>query len=186
MIKNKKLAIAISAFGLIFLIVTGYSIWSRNYKYYDTPEQAVYAYEERGSGVQYLSFLEDKGGLGIAFYKKQASFMSQGDFLSIKIEKKDKKWRVLRNESIENAWKMKIVNNYMLSWGECRDKFYISITYNGDLNSNNQPQDSLNSTFLFYQYPLSIIPTYDWFLVLDEEPQNYYVILNGEKVQLTE
>lgn len=180
MVKNKKLAVTISSFALIFLIITGYSIWSKNYKYYDTPEQAVYGYEQKIAGIEYLSVLEDNG-LGVVFYRLD------GELCAIKIQKDDNKWRIVTNESIKNLIpSIKTIKEYGMSWGKCEGKFYVWINSTVNLIDMIPPKDSLDSKFLCHETPFGDKVNYDWFLVLDEEPQNYYVIINGEKVQLTE
>lgn len=177
--KNQKKALLASAISLLVITIMCYSIWAGNYKYYGTPEQAVCVYEQQRNGIEFLTVLKDKG-IGEAFY-----FIGE-DFKSIKIEEKNNKWRVITNEPIGNLFQMKIVNDYMISWGKYKDKFYLGITGNKSNSKKNELQDTLDSSFLFYQANAEKMVYSNWFLVLDEEPENYAIIINGEKVQLTE
>lgn len=162
---------------VVILILNG--LWTKNFKFFSTPEEAVYGYEGGKKGIEYLSVIENDN-LGIAFYKKD------GELVNIKVEVKNNMWKVVTNESIFVFSTMKKIKNYNMATGYCNKKYYVWISANDSFANISEPSDSLNSTFMKNIIQDGGYTSYDWFLVLDEKPENYSVTVDGEIVQITE
>lgn len=160
-------------FSVCFVALNGH-YWRR----YDTLEDAICAGER---GVQKDDIIETlkSGHMAIGIYKTKDGAINSTNFAF-----DERGWYPIRDENIFTSKKIR-KGQWQIWSNSYKGEYYVWIfLYTTDLNIS-PPEDTLQSQFQYYYHNSNNILFYKWFLVLDEKPENYSVIIDGDTIKLT-
>lgn len=145
-------------------------------KTYSTPEEALIK-KEKLTDNEFITILKDKD-YAVGIYKEKSSTTNRY------LQKTDNGWKMLYN-NIFFYQDIKQLNDYTICHHQKDGKHLIYIFTIDTEGMVKTPIDNINSNFKsFKQEEIQGTFILHWFLVLDELPKDYKVILNGESIEL--
>ena len=173
----KKKIMVISIIVICILIYIVYDMISFG-RIYATPEEALSKYEYGGLQVGKVVGVIEYGDYAIGLFKHGSTTESRY------LHKTQNGWKMLYSKMCFSQY-TKHVNGYLV----CRYKhdgknlLYINLI---SMSSESvvTPVDSIDSNFEYFLEEHDSVSLSHWFLVLNELPENYEIMLNGETIKL--
>lgn len=137
---------------------------------------AIQSYE-KDTKLTVLNILESES-LACAYY------IRDGDLCNELLKKKDNQWSIARNGSLLSRKTKVSQTGYTIYINSNQNQYYVIVTkWNSDVNT--PPSDSLNSIYQEYYNP-EISDLHYWFVVIGEKPDEYWIDVGGERIQIFE